>query len=206
MVLCSLFRSTVRWRKDFGIESLLEEDLDTDLDKIVFLHGFDKKVTPMANSRTRSCIRAHFPTKRSARSSSYGVFSSWRRASGSLISTPMGLTPLFRSTISRICPDPSRGNSGRPPTRPCNCSRIITLSLSPSRMISPFLTQRTKSKFVFAAPSKSAETLFKYIAPKQVPAQYGGLSREGEQEFTTADPVTEETIKHIVEFPISEVT
>lgn len=30
-----------------------------------------------------------------------------------------------------------------------------------NRMISPFLTQRTKSKFVFAGPSKSAETLFK---------------------------------------------
>lgn len=30
-----------------------------------------------------------------------------------------------------------------------------------NRMISPFLTQRTKSKFVFAGPSKSAETLFR---------------------------------------------
>jgi hypothetical protein len=42
-----------------------------------------------------------------------------------------------------------------------------------------------------------------------VPVQYGGLSREGEQEFTTADPATEVTIKpatkHAVEFPISEV-
>ncbi|CAL1394209.1 unnamed protein product [Linum trigynum] len=32
-----------------------------------------------------------------------------------------------------------------------------------NKMISPFLTPRTKSKFVFAGPSKSAETLFKYI-------------------------------------------
>ncbi|KAI5392530.1 Patellin-5, variant 2 [Lathyrus oleraceus] len=46
-------------------------------------------------------------------------------------------------------------------------------------MISPFLTQRTKSKFVFAGSSKSSDTLFKYIAPEQVPVQYGGLSREG---------------------------
>lgn len=30
-----------------------------------------------------------------------------------------------------------------------------------NRMISPFLTQRTKSKFVFAGPTKTAETLFK---------------------------------------------
>ena len=30
-------------------------------------------------------------------------------------------------------------------------------------IINPFLTQRTKSKFVFAGPSKSAETLFKLV-------------------------------------------
>lgn len=107
-------------------------------------------------------------------------------------------------------------------------------------MISPFLTQRTKSKFVFAGPTKTAETLFKlvvstrfsqefywyrvpfsiihaigvslrvrYIAPEQVPVQYGGLSKAGEQEFTTADAATEETIKptskHTIELPIAEV-
>lgn len=32
-----------------------------------------------------------------------------------------------------------------------------------NRMISPFLTQRTKSKFVFAGPTKTAETLFKLV-------------------------------------------
>jgi len=49
----------------------------------------------------------------------------------------------------------------------------------------------------------------RYITPEQVPVKYGGLSREGEQEFTTADPATEVTIKpatkHAVEFPVSEV-
>lgn len=49
----------------------------------------------------------------------------------------------------------------------------------------------------------------RYIAPEQVPVKYGGLSRDGEQEFTTADPATEVTIKpatkHAVEFPVSEV-
>lgn len=32
-----------------------------------------------------------------------------------------------------------------------------------NRMISPFLTQRTRSKFVFAGPSKSAETLLRLV-------------------------------------------
>lgn len=42
-----------------------------------------------------------------------------------------------------------------------------------------------------------------------MPVQYGGLSKEGEQEFTTANPAIEEIIKptskHTIEFPISEV-
>ncbi|KAL3656093.1 hypothetical protein CASFOL_000489 [Castilleja foliolosa] len=62
-------------------------------------------------------------------------------------------------------------------------------------MISPFLTHRTKSKFLFACPTKTAETLFKYIAPDKVPVQYGGLSKVGEQEFTTADAAIEEIIR-----------
>jgi hypothetical protein len=36
--------------------------------------------------------------------------------------------------------------------------------LAANKMMSPFLTQRTKSKFVFASPAKSAETLFRFGA------------------------------------------
>ena len=75
-------------------------------------------------------------------------------------------------------------------------------------VISPFFTQRTKSKFVFASPSKSADTLFKYIAPEQVPVQYGGLSKENDSDFTIADSVTEVTIKptskHTIDIPAAE--
>lgn len=65
-------------------------------------------------------------------------------------------------------------------------------------MMSPFMTQRTKSKFVFAGPSKTAETLFKYISPEQVPMQYGGLSVdycECNPDFTVDDPATEINLK-----------
>ncbi|KAE8666507.1 Patellin-5 [Hibiscus syriacus] len=68
--------------------------------------------------------------------------------------------------------------------------------------------ERMKSKFVFASPSKSAETLIKYTAPEQVPVQYGGLNREGEEEFTVVDDVTGVTIKpktkHTIGFPINK--
>jgi len=51
--------------------------------------------------------------------------------------------------------------------------------------------------------------LFRYIAPEQVPVQYGGLSKENDPDFTTADAVTEVTIKpaskHTIEIPATEV-
>ncbi|KAL9272865.1 Patellin-3-like protein [Drosera capensis] len=78
-------------------------------------------------------------------------------------------------------------------------------------MLSPFMTQRTKSKFVFAGPARTADTLFKYISPEQVPIQYGGLSVDScdcNPEFTMDDPATEVTIKpttkQFVEILVSE--
>ncbi|RRT83238.1 hypothetical protein BHE74_00002100 [Ensete ventricosum] len=92
-------------------------------------------------------------------------------------------------------------------------------------MMSPFFTQRTRSKFVFARPSNTAETLSKlaasvnivfclhltpplfgcpdaqsihlirYIAPEQVPVRYGGLSKENDPDFTSSDAVTEIAVK-----------
>ncbi|RWR88672.1 patellin-4 [Cinnamomum micranthum f. kanehirae] len=50
--------------------------------------------------------------------------------------------------------------------------------------ISPFLTQRTKSKFVFARPAKVTETLLGYIPAKDIPIRYGGLKREKDDEFS----------------------
>jgi len=50
---------------------------------------------------------------------------------------------------------------------------------------------------------------FRYIAPEQVPVQYGGLSKENDTHFTTVDAVTEVTIKpaskHTIEIPATEV-
>ncbi|KAI3743272.1 hypothetical protein L1987_60978 [Smallanthus sonchifolius] len=65
-------------------------------------------------------------------------------------------------------------------------------------MISPFMTQRTKSKFVFASTARTPETLFKYVNPEHVPIQYGGLSVDYcdcNPEFTIDDPASVVTVK-----------
>lgn len=54
-------------------------------------------------------------------------------------------------------------------------------------LISPFLTQRSKSKFVVARPAKVTETLLKYIPLEEIPTQYGGFKRENDLEFNSED-------------------
>ncbi|KAK1256637.1 Patellin-6 [Acorus gramineus] len=67
-------------------------------------------------------------------------------------------------------------------------------------MFSPFLTQRTKSKFVIAREGCVVETLYKdalgrYIRPEYVPVQYGGLSRPGDLQAGPPKPASEFTVK-----------
>ncbi|KAL3830231.1 hypothetical protein ACJIZ3_019033 [Penstemon smallii] len=62
-------------------------------------------------------------------------------------------------------------------------------------MFSPFLTQRTKSKFVISKEGNAAETLYKFIRPENVPVQYGGLSRPSDVLNGPPKPASEFTVK-----------
>ncbi|KAJ6422166.1 hypothetical protein OIU84_027168 [Salix udensis] len=161
----TMIKNTVKWRKEFGIDAFLEEDLGDEMEK-------DKELY-------QKCF---------ADEEKRAKFLKWRiqfleRSIRKFDFSPNGICTIVQVFIN-----------------------VPWWYLTFHKMMSPFLTHRTKSKFVFAGPSKSAETLFKYIAPEEVPVQYGGLSKDGE--FTVADSVTDFTIKptskHTVEFPVSE--
>ncbi|CAI9097216.1 OLC1v1033592C2 [Oldenlandia corymbosa var. corymbosa] len=62
-------------------------------------------------------------------------------------------------------------------------------------MFSPFLTQRTKSKFVISKEGNVAETLYKFIRPEDLPVQYGGLSRAEDLQGGPPKPASEFTVK-----------
>ncbi|GFY95761.1 SEC14 cytosolic factor family protein [Actinidia rufa] len=62
-------------------------------------------------------------------------------------------------------------------------------------MFSPFLTHRTKSKFVICKEGNVAETLYKFIRPEDVPVQYGGLSRPSDLQNGPPKPASEFTVK-----------
>lgn len=43
----AMIKNTIRWRKEFGIDELMEENLGDDLEKAVYMHGFDKEGHPV---------------------------------------------------------------------------------------------------------------------------------------------------------------
>ncbi|KAJ4964767.1 hypothetical protein NE237_016616 [Protea cynaroides] len=223
----AMIKYTVAWRKEFGIETLLEEDLGNDLEKAVFMHGFDKEGHPVCYNVYGEFQNKELYQKAFADEEKRQKFLRWRiqfleKSIQKLDFSPSGICTIVQVNDLKNSPGPGKWEL-RQATRQAlsllqdNYPEFVAKQifihvpwwyLAFNRMISPFLTQRTRSKFVFAGPSKSVDTLFKYITPEQVPVQYGGLSREGEQEFSTADPVTEITIKpttkNTVEIPVLE--
>ncbi|XP_072970631.1 patellin-4-like [Typha angustifolia] len=51
-------------------------------------------------------------------------------------------------------------------------------------LFSHFVSARSRSKFIFARPGKVTETLLKFIAPEDLPIQYGGFKRVDDNEFS----------------------
>ncbi|KAK2999292.1 hypothetical protein RJ639_024109 [Escallonia herrerae] len=226
----AMLKSVVAWRKEFGIEALLEDDLGSEQEKVVFMNGVDKEGHPVCYNAYGEFQNKELYANTFADEEKRTKFLRWRiqfleKSIRKLDFSPDGICTIVQVNDLKNSPGPFKTELRQATNKAFQllqdnypefvakqtCVVFINVPwwyLAFYRMINPFFTQRTKSKFVFAGPSKSAETLFKYIAPELVPVQYGGLSREGEQEFSTVDPATEETIKpatkHTVEFPISE--
>ncbi|KAM1023514.1 hypothetical protein ACFX2A_045372 [Malus domestica] len=226
----SMIKNTVRWRKEWGIEGLLEEDLGSHWDKVVFTHGVDKEGHPVCYNVFGEFQNKELYQNTFTDEEKRSKFIRWRiqfleKSIRKFDFNPTGISTIVQVNDLKNFP----GFFNREHNQVTNQALQLLQDNYPefvakqvfinvpwwylafNRMISPFLTQRTKSKFVFAGPSKSAETLFKYIGPEHVPVKYGGLSKEGvegEHEFTTSDPVTEVTVKpaskHTVEIPVSE--
>ncbi|WOL12906.1 hypothetical protein Cni_G21675 [Canna indica] len=221
----TMLKNAVLWRKEFGIEALLEEDLGIpEMEKVVFMHGIDKESHPVCYNvygefQNKDLYAAAFADEEKRKR-----FLRWRiqylekGIRNSLDFKPGGVSTMvqvtdLKNSIGLAKKELRQALDLLQDNYPEFAAKQVFINvpwwyLAFNRMISPFFTQRTKSKFVFAGPSKSAETLFKYIAPEHVPVQFGGLSKENHSEFSNADAVTEITIKpsvkQAVEIPVTE--
>ncbi|KAI3688963.1 hypothetical protein L2E82_46909 [Cichorium intybus] len=219
----TMLKNVVAWRKEFGIESLLEEDLGTEQEKVVYMHGVDKEGHPVCYNAYGEYQNKELYQETFSDEEKRKKFLRWRiqfleKSIRKLDFSPDGISTIVQIIDLKYSPAPFKKELRQvlqllQDNYPEFVAKQVFINvpwwyLAFYKMINPFFTQRTKSKFVFAGPSKTTETLFKYITPELVPVQYGGLSRDGEQEFTTADCITEEIIKpsceHTIELPAPE--
>ncbi|EPS65885.1 hypothetical protein M569_08890, partial [Genlisea aurea] len=227
----AMLKSVISWRKHFRIDDLLQEEEATidGLDKVVYIHGVDREGHPVSYNALGEFQDKDLYSKAFADAEKREKFLRWYIQFLEKNIRKLDLTPDGISTIVQII---DLNNSPgfilfkkelRQSTNQAlqllqdNYPEFVAKQVfvnvpwwyvAYNRLISPFLTQRTKSKFVFAGPTRTTETLFKYIAPEQLPVQYGGLSKEGDAEFSSADSAVEEIIKpaskHAIEIPVSE--
>ncbi|EOY17353.1 Sec14p-like phosphatidylinositol transfer family protein isoform 9, partial [Theobroma cacao] len=212
-----MIKNTIRWRKEFGIDELLDEDLGDDMEKVVFMHGQDREGHRVCYNVYGEFQNKDLYQKAFSDEEKRMKFLRWRiqfleKSIRKLDFSPDGINTIFQVSDLKNSPGPGKREL-RLATKQAlqllqdNYPEFVAKQVFINvpwwylvfyTMISPFMTQRTKSKFVFAGPAKSAETLFKYIAPEQVPIQYGGLSVDYcdcNPEFGDADPATEITVK-----------
>ncbi|KAF8716493.1 hypothetical protein HU200_026278 [Digitaria exilis] len=224
----AMLKSTVLWRKRFGITSLLDADLGLpELENVVFYRGEDREGHPVCYNVYGEFQDKDLYEKAFGDEEKRERFLKWRiQLLERGILSKLDFAPSSNCSMVQVTDlknSPPMLGKHRTVTRQAvtllqdNYPEFIAKKvfinvpwwyLAANKMMSPFLTQRTKSKFVFASPAKSAETLFRYIAPEQVPVQFGGLFKEDDPEFTTSDAVTELTIKpsskETVEIPATE--
>lgn len=225
-----MIKNTLRWRREFRVDDLVDEDLGDDLDKAVFMQGHDREGHPVCYNVYGEFQNKELYQKTFSDAAKRARFLRWRiqfleRSIRKLDFSPGGVSTIFQVSDLKNSPGPAKGE-----LRLATKQALLVLQdnypefvakqvfinvpwwyLAFYTVINPFLTHRTKSKFVFAAPSKSAETLFKYISPEQVPIQYGGLCVDPcdcNPEFSLDDPVTDIAVKpatkQTVEIIVSE--
>ncbi|KAF8099543.1 hypothetical protein N665_0242s0027 [Sinapis alba] len=223
----TMLKNTVQWRKENKIDDNLVEaeagEEASEFEKMVFAHGVDKeghvviyssygefqnkelfsdkeKLNKFLNWRIQlqeKCVRALDFSSPDAKSS-FVFVSDFRNAPGL---GKRALWQFIRRAVKQF-----EDNYPEFATRELFINvpwwYIPYYKTFGSIITSP----RTRSKMVLAGPSKSADTVFKYIAPEQVPVKYGGLSND--IALTAEDTVTEAfakpAAKYTIELPASE--
>ncbi|XP_021298223.1 patellin-4 [Herrania umbratica] len=224
-----MLKNTLQWRKGGNIDSILDEDFGAGLGSAAYMNGIDKEGHPVCYNIYGAFENEELYKKTFGTEEKRGQFLRWRfqlmeKGIQKLDLRPGGVTCLLQINDLKNSPGPSRKElrvsmkqavGALQDNYPEFVARNIFINVpfwyyALNALLSPFLTQRTKSKFVVARPAKVTETLLKYIPAEDVPVQYGGFKKENEFEFCGQDAtVTEIIVKagstKTIEIPADEV-
>jgi hypothetical protein len=210
----TMLQKCLAWRKEFGAENVLEEELGgfKELEGVVaYMHGYDREGHPVCYNaygvfQDKDMYENVFGDEEKLKR-----FLRWRvqvleRGINLLHFKPGGVNSMIQVTDLKDMPKRElrvasnqilslfQDNYPEMVARKIFINVPWYFSLLYS-MFSPFLTQRTKSKFVISKEGNVADTLYKFIRPEDIPVQYGGLSRPSDLQNGPPKPASEFTVK-----------
>ncbi|XP_058197000.1 patellin-4 [Rhododendron vialii] len=204
---------TLQWRKEFKADSILDEDLGSDLGSFAYMSGVDREGHPICYNifgafESNELYEKAFGTEEKRERFLRWRFQLMEKGIQKLDFKAGGVNSLLQINDLRNSAGPSKKEL-RVATKqavgllqdnyPEFVARNIFINVpfwyyAFNALLSPFLTQRTRSKFVVARPGKVTETLIRYIPVEEIPIQYGGLKRENDFEFSFDDSAVSELI------------
>lgn len=209
----TMLEKSLAWRKEFGADGIVEEELGfKELEGLVaYMHGYDREGHPVCYNAYGVFKDKEMYERVFGDDEKLKKFLRWRvqvleRGIRVLHFKPGGVNSLIQVTDLKDMPKRElrvasnqilslfQDNYPELVARKIFINVPWYFSLLYS-VFSPFLTQRTKSKFVIAREGNVAETLYKFIRPEDVPVHYGGLSRPGDLQNGPAKPASEFTVK-----------
>ncbi|CAI8612870.1 unnamed protein product [Vicia faba] len=201
------------WRKEFGAENIIDEELGfKDLEDVVtYTHGYDRKGHPVCYNHYVVFKDKDLYERIFGDGEKLKRFLRWRlqvlkRGIKLLHLNPGGVNSLIQVIDLKDMP--------RKELRTVSNEILTLFQDNYPEMVAhkifinvpwyfsmlyaiycPFLTQRTKSKFVISKEGNATETLYKFIRPENIPVQYGGLSRPSDFQNGPPKPASEFTVK-----------
>ncbi|KAL2928669.1 Patellin-4 [Bienertia sinuspersici] len=201
-----MLKKALIWRKEFKIESILDEDLGEDLANAAYMKGFDRENHPVCYNIFGVFGNEELYQKTFGSEEKREQFLRWRfqfmeKGIEKLDFRPSGISSILQVYDLKNCPGPSKKEIRSATYKAIgllqdNYPELVARNVFINvpfwyyafySLISPFLTQRSKSKFVVARPAKVTETLLKYISMEEIPIQYGGFKRENDYKFNSED-------------------
>ncbi|KAL3358623.1 hypothetical protein AABB24_015629 [Solanum stoloniferum] len=209
-----MLEKCLSWRKEFGADTILEGDFSgfKELEGVVaYMNGYDRDGHPVCYNaygvfKDKEMYERIFGDEEKLKK-----FLRWRvqvleRGIEQLHFKPGGINSIIQVTDLKDMPKRELRVASNQilslfqDNYPEMVARKIFINVPwyfsvLYSMFSPFLTQRTKSKFVIAKEGNVAETLYKFIRPEDIPVQYGGLSRPTDLQNGPPKPASEFTVK-----------
>ncbi|GMN64868.1 hypothetical protein TIFTF001_033937 [Ficus carica] len=175
-----MLKKTLQWRKDSKIDSILDEELWTDLSSAAYINGVDHEGHPVCYNVFSVFENEELYQKTFGTEEKRTHFLRWRcqlmeKSIQKLDLKPSGVSSLLQVNDLKNSPGPSKKEL-RIATKQAvgllqdNYPELVAKNIfinvpfwyyALNALLSPFLTQRTKSKFVIARPAKVTETLLK---------------------------------------------